>query len=238
MNFGGYATPERRMVFDINDFDETLPAPWEWDVKRLAASFIIAGFNNGIAKEEAVSAAKACVASYHKRIAEYAAMDMMEMWYTNILFEDIISLIENSDIKKGIKKRIDEAADGNLVDENFTKLAEMRNGKAWIKDNPPLIYHFPEEEAKEIYPVVAHLGNRYLEGLSEEKRLLLSYYKLQDYAAKVVGVGSVGTLCGISLRMSADNDPLFLQMKEKLNNYQKINIYKTNKYKTLKKLKE
>jgi uncharacterized protein (DUF2252 family) len=217
MNFGGYATPERRMLFDINDFDETLPAPWEWDVKRLAASFVIASFNNGIAKDEAVNAAKECVASYRKHITEYAGMDMMEMWYTSILFDDIVSLIEDSDIKKRIKKRIDKAAGGNLVDEDFPKLAEIRNGKAYIKDSPPLIYHFPEKEAKEIYPIVAHLGNRYLEGLSEEKRLLLSYYKLQDYAAKVVGVGSVGMLCGISLRMSADNDPLFLQMKEARN---------------------
>ncbi len=219
MNFGGYTTPERRMVFDINDFDETLPAPWEWDVKRLAASFVIASFNivNGIPKDEAVHAAKECVASYHKHIAEYAGMDIMKMWYTCILFDDIISLIEDADIKKRIKKIIDKTAAGNLNDEDFSKLAELRNGKAYIKDNPPLIYHFPEEEAKEIYPIVAHLGNRYLEGLSEEKRLLLSYYKLQDYAAKVVGVGSVGTLCGISLRMSADNDPLFLQIKEARN---------------------
>jgi uncharacterized protein (DUF2252 family) len=214
MNFGGYATPERRMVFDINDFDETLPAPWEWDVKRLAASFIIAGFNNGIAKDEAVNAAKACVESYHKHIAEYAAMDTMKMWYTSISFDDIIPLINDPGEKKRIKKRLDKAAGRNLVDEDFPKLAEMRDGKAYIKDNPPLIYHFAEKESEELYPIVSEITRRYLEGLSEEKRLLLSYYKLNDYAAKVVGIGSVGTLCAISLRMSANNDPLFLQIKE------------------------
>lgn len=214
VNFGGFASPERRMVFDINDFDETLPAPWEWDVKRLAASFVIASMHNGIDKHTAESIARICVASYRNHTSEYAGLNMIDIWYSNISFDDIMQMIKIPAMRKRVKKRLEKATGRNIVDEDFPKLAELKDGKAYIKDNPPLIYHYNDLDMKKNRDEIKQGFETYSRALGDDKKLLLKHYRLHDIAAKVVGVGSVGRRCGISLRMSANNDPLFLQVKE------------------------
>jgi len=214
MNFGSYSTPERRIIFDINDFDETLPAPWEWDLKRLAASFVIASFNNSFSESTAKACAKACAISYAEHMKEYAEMDPLNIWYSYITSEDIIRLSKDEDTAKRYRKRIEKAASKTALDSDFPKLAEMKNGRALIKDNPPLIYHYDDFDAVEDRKMFDDAFEQYLLSLGGEKKRLLDNYEFQDLAAKVVGVGSVGTRCGISLRMTKDGDPLFLQVKE------------------------
>jgi uncharacterized protein (DUF2252 family) len=217
MNFGFYGTPERRVLFDINDFDETLPAPWEWDLKRLASSFVVATRHHGFDEKEAHAMALRCARSYRTRMAEFAEMSPLKIWHANISSEKIIEMTTDAELKKRFKKRLEKAASRSLVDEDFPKLANIDGQRTTIKDNPPLIYHHEDADIKKHYPQLLKAFNRYLDTLSDEKKLLLSNYKLHDYAAKVVGVGSVGTRCSILLSLTANNEPLFLQVKEARN---------------------
>ena len=217
MNFGFYGTPERRVLFDINDFDETLPAPWEWDLKRLAASFVVAVRNSGETDLAARAIALRCARSYRTHLAEFAEMSPLKIWHASISSEKIIEMTTDEELKKRFKKRIEKASNRSLVDEDFPKLAIIEGQQATIKDNPPLIYHHDDADIKKHYPQLLKAYERYLETLSDEKKLLLSNYKLHDYAAKVVGVGSVGTRCSILLSLTANNEPLFLQVKEARN---------------------
>lgn len=214
VNFGGYATPERRIAFDINDFDETLPAPWEWDLKRLAASFVIAALHNNINKETAKEIAVACVESYHEHTDYYAKQSPLEVWYSSISVEDVIKVSSSEQAKKRFSKQVEKARNRALNDEDFPKLTKVENGKTTIADNPPLIYHRNDADSKKYFQEVEEAFQRYAETLGAEKRILFDQYEFVDIATKVVGVGSVGRLCGISLRMTADNEPLFLQVKE------------------------
>ena len=214
LNFGSYGTPERNVVFDINDFDETLPAPWEWDIKRLTASFVIASGNNKFTETHAWNCARECVLSYQERMEQYASKDPLSIWYNYISAEDILRLSKDEEVSKRYRKRIEKASGKIGHDADFPKLAEMKDGKAVIKDNPPLIYHFDDLDLQSDRTIYDKAFELYFMSLSAEKRTLLRNYHFQDFAAKVVGVGSVGTRCGISLRMSPDNDPLFLQVKE------------------------
>jgi uncharacterized protein (DUF2252 family) len=214
LNFGSYATPERRLVFDINDFDETLPAPWEWDVKRLAASFMIACIDKKISLLTAKNITRQCLYSYREHMAEYAAMDPLSVWYASISVEDVMRNSRNEDAKKMVGRQIEKARSRSITGEDFPKLTQLKDGQVRIKDNPPLIYHRTGIDAKQYKELVDEVLANYVESLSDEKKNLLGHYSFQDIAVKVVGIGSVGTICGISLWMSANNEPLFLQIKE------------------------
>ncbi len=213
MNFGGFATPERSVLFDINDFDETLPAPWEWDVKRLAASFVLASRANGLSDAKARDSALTSVRSYRKRMAGYADMSPLDVWYARISSDDFIDALPKAR-QAWVRARVAKAARADGSEMDFPKLTDMVGGKLGIRDIPPLIFHPQETKMPEFGVVFDNAMKAYRTTLSEERRVLLDHYRLVDTAIKVVGVGSVGRRCWIALFMSADNDPLFLQFKE------------------------
>jgi len=213
MNFGGFATPERNIVFDINDFDETLPAPFEWDLKRLAASFVIAarwrGFRDDQAREMAVQTA----ASYRESMRRRANTGVLEAWYSRITLADVRALVakvgDRVDVSGRVKKKLAEARK-QTHEQVFHKLTTPSKGLPRIVDQPPLIYHSNLLNEREF----AVLLEQYRETLAEERRILFDRFKLVDLAIKVVGVGSVGTRCAVALFLAAPDDPLFLQFKE------------------------
>jgi len=216
MNFGGFATPERNILFDINDFDETLPAPWEWDVKRLVASFILAARSNNLSDPAGREAAIACAASYREHLREYSEMSPLERWYARITSVEILEMLPSTRMRERVEKRIAKATSESGSDLAFPEIAEMVGGKISIRENPPLIFH-PGPEligGEDLLAIAEYSLNVYRESLSEDRRLLLDHYRFVDAAIKVVGIGSVGTRCFISLLMSALNKPLFLQWKE------------------------
>jgi uncharacterized protein (DUF2252 family) len=213
MNFGGFATPERRIVFGINDFDETLPAPWEWDLKRLACSFVIAARHNGFAIRDARDIAASCARSYREHCATYAEMPVLERWYEPLDAEDLIGLLRSKKWKKTLEKQVVKESSRSPLEHEFPKLAQVKDGKARIKDSPPLIYHL-EPEVKHFDRIVREAFRRYRSTLADDRKVLLDQFVLSDIAASVVGVGSVGTRCAIVLMMAGLNDPLFLQVKE------------------------
>lgn len=214
LNFGGFATPERKLVFDINDFDETSVAPWEWDLKRLAASFAIAGIDKGFSKSESETAALLATNSYHTHMNEYAEMSALQIWYSQINLTDLIKSGKIKKVKQFDPEQIKKAIKRQPHQKEFTKLTYSKNGKPVIKDFPPLIYHFDDIRQAEFHRQAESAFIRYLKTLSSEKKTLLQRYNLLDTAMKVVGVGSAGMQCGVMLLASATGDPLFLQFKE------------------------
>jgi uncharacterized protein (DUF2252 family) len=213
LNFGMFATPERREIFDINDLDETLPAPWEWDVKRLAVSFVLACRNNGFGKSDAKDTALACVRSYRKRMAEYSDMSALEVWYESLDADEIIPTISNAAGRRRIEQRLAKARKQSVEEHEFPKLAEVVGKMTVIRDSPPLIYHLPGSRQADFSARISRAFSRYRETLLDARQTLLERYDIRDVAIKVVGVGSVGTRCGIVLLMSGEH-PLFLQIKE------------------------
>jgi uncharacterized protein (DUF2252 family) len=214
LNFGGFATPERHIVFDINDFDETLPGPWEWDIKRLAVSVVTAGRHNGFSREEVREGAIRCVQSYREHMQTYAEMGVLGMWHERIDAESLISMMQSKEWKEIVQKQIAKATSHTVLEDDFPKLASVKNGKVQIKDNPPLIFHQSRVGLAEFDKVVKEGFCRYRETLTDDLKELLDRYEIKDVAMKVVGVGSVGTRCAILLMMTADGDALFLQVKE------------------------
>ncbi|MCI0366130.1 MAG: DUF2252 domain-containing protein [Phycisphaerales bacterium] len=214
LNFGGFATPERREIVDINDLDETLPAPWEWDVKRLAASFVLACRDNGFSEECARDAVLSCVGSYRKRMREFSRMRTLDLWYAHMDVEDLIPTIRDRQARKRAQKRVTVAHKRNVLEHDFPKLATVVGELPKIKDNPPLIFHWRERGHDILFAEVQAAFARYRETLEDDRRVLLDRYQLLDIAIKVVGVGSVGTRCGIALLLASEQDPLFLQFKE------------------------
>ncbi|WP_295144952.1 DUF2252 domain-containing protein [uncultured Reyranella sp.] len=214
LNFGGFATPERSINFDINDFDETLPAPWEWDLKRLVASFVLAARSNGLSEAAGRDAALATARSYRERLRDVAEMSPLEAWYTKIGLEEMFSLTDDPQIRKRVQRRVDAAKDERSADIDFPKLAEMVGGQVQIKDQPPLIFHPEFSRAEGIREAVDKAFASYRDTLSDDRKALLDRYRLVDVAMKVVGIGSVGRYCSIGLLMSSSNQPLFLQFKE------------------------
>jgi uncharacterized protein (DUF2252 family) len=214
LNFGGFGTPERRIIFDINDFDETLPAPWEWDVKRLATSFVIAGRHNKFKKADSREAALRCVGSYRQHMHKYADMSPVEMWYQRIDADTLMASITRKSWKKIAQQQVAKAVSHTAAHDDFPKLTTIEHGKVRIKDNPPLIFHQTSLSATEFNSRVVKAFNRYKGTLTDDLRVLLDHYAIKDVAVKVVGIGSVGTRCAIVLLMANDDDPLFLQVKE------------------------
>ncbi|KFF02920.1 DUF2252 domain-containing protein [Flavobacterium reichenbachii] len=214
MNFGGFATPERNIIFDINDFDETAVAPWEWDLKRLAASFTIAARHKGFSKAKSKKIAEIVVSSYAKNMRKYAEMSALQVWYEDIRFEDMIKSGNDTLSKKLDQKRLEKASERTPHEKEFEKMTEIKDGKVIILDHPPLIYHLEDSKQEAFLNRAENAFLRYKETLPDDRKVLLENYKIQDVAVKVVGVGSVGTWCGVILLLSDSGDPLFLQFKE------------------------
>jgi uncharacterized protein (DUF2252 family) len=214
LNFNGYATPERRLIFDVNDFDETLPGPWEWDVKRLATSFVLAARSNGFSRSDQREAALTSVRSYRERMAEYAEMGALDIWYSRVDVEAVMEQVHDKDTRARIRKRIKKAEARTVVEHDFPKMTEMRGNRCVIKDNRPLIYHHPHINLAASRDNIRQAFARYRVTLEDDRKVLLDRYELVDLSLKVVGVGSVGTFCAVALMMSSDDDPLFLQIKE------------------------
>ncbi len=220
-NFGLYASPERRLVFDINDFDETLPGPWEWDVKRLAVSMLIAARNNSFSVEDQERVVLDTVEEYRVRMAEFAAMRNTDVWYTRFEIEELIPGLR-SRLGGKMRKRLDKVVTKALTRDSlhaFSKLSREVDGERHIVSDPPLIVRLDDYEDIEyrdrLRASLEHLLHQYSLTLQHERRVLLAQFRLVDLARKVVGVGSVGTRAGIALLLGRNSqDPLFLQIKE------------------------
>jgi len=212
-NFGGFASPERVLVFDINDFDETFPGAWEWDIKRLAVSLVLAARDQGFSKSVDDAAVRAAAASYRARMAEFAEMKTLETWYAQVSFDAIKELFrKDADISTRLTKKQKEAL-SRTSEAVIPKLTTVVGGLRKIKDNPPVIYHF-QEFAQDFEKHHAKFIKEYTNSLQVDRRHLFERYEWQDSAIKVVGVGSVGTRCYLSLFLAEEDDPLFLQIKE------------------------
>jgi hypothetical protein len=196
MNFGGFATPERNIVFDINDFDETSPAPWEWDIKRLVASMVLAARSIGLSDSQGRDCAETAARSYREHMRDFSRMDPLRVWYANIGVEDVIGVASKA-VQKRIRKRIKKVTSGTGSELDFPKLAGTIAGQIRITDQPPLIFHPEDVHAPETWAEVEKVLHTYRETLADDRRMLLDRYRLVDVAIKVVGVGSVGRLCSI-----------------------------------------
>jgi uncharacterized protein (DUF2252 family) len=207
MNFGGFATPERHLVFDVNDFDETLPAPWEWDLKRLAASVTLAGRYRGFSKRRTTEATMAAVAGYRAHMLLYAPMHALELWYQRIDAGQVAELNMGR-----LSKHPENAPPHPVTAHVFPKLTEKSGKAVRIKEEPPLVFR-PRKGDRTLSHVPAML-QQYRATLPADRQKLLERFELVDVAMKVVGVGSVGTRCAIMLLMAGDDDSLLLQIKE------------------------
>jgi len=214
VNFGGFATAERRLVFDINDFDETSIAPWEWDVKRLTASFVIAGRANGFKEKDSREAARLAAQSYRQSMIHYASMPVLQAWYDYMNLEQIIANMKDKASKNFYSKKLAKATGKSQNEEEFAELTISAGDSPRIVDQPPLIFHYNDTRSETYRAQAEQDLSGYLASLTPDRRVLLSRYKLVDVAIKVVGVGSVGTFCAIALFMSGNGEPLFLQMKQ------------------------
>jgi uncharacterized protein (DUF2252 family) len=210
-NFGLFATPERNLVFDINDFDETLPAPFEWDLKRLAASFYVVGRNNRYSEKICRNGARICVRSYREAIAKFASMKTLDVWYAKLDADTLIASAADAETKQR-RQMMAEKARSRVAESLFPKITQVLDGRRYLVDQPPLLYHPPPE--MEVPERLYDGFEAYRETLSYDRRVLLDRYRIEDIAIKVVGVGSVGTLCGVILLMAEANDPLLLQLKQ------------------------
>ena len=222
-NFGLYGSPERALLFDVNDFDETLPGPFEWDLKRLAASFVLASRHNGFDEDVARETALAAVRSYREHMTAYAEMRELDVWYSRVVADDLLDMVRRSSaakqagkavVKAGLKRADKSLAKARSRDslQAAGKLTEEVDGSRRIVDLPPLITHIDGlEEAERTF----RLFDQYKATLLDDRRALLDHFELVDIARKVVGVGSVGTRCLVVLLLGRDaDDPLFLQIKE------------------------
>ena len=221
MNFGAFASPERRLEFGINDFDETCPGPWEWDVKRLAASFALAGRDNGFSTKERTRVLLALLGEYRSGMHQFAAMTNLDVWYSHIDVEAAIK-----ELQKGVSAAVRKRAEANVAKartrdslQAFDKLTHVVGGQRRIISDPPLVQPIEELfeglERDQILDVLRAVIRSYRRTLPSDRRHLLEDFRLADVARKVVGVGSVGTRAWIVLMLGRDDtDPLFLQAKE------------------------
>jgi uncharacterized protein (DUF2252 family) len=228
-NFGAFASPERLLLFDVNDFDETLPGPFEYDVKRLAASFTICARNNAFGKTEAREATLEATRSYHQAMTHFAGIGVLDIWYARMDSDDLLANIRTSGLAKKkaanramttAAKSLEKARTRDSL-QAVSKLCEVVDGQYRIISQPPLIV--PLRDLAGIYGIAAGeveefihgMLRAYRESLPDDRRELLERFEFVDAARKVVGVGSVGTRCFIALLRGRDeNDPLVLQIKE------------------------
>jgi uncharacterized protein (DUF2252 family) len=214
LNFGGFATAERKVIFDLNDFDEVSIAPWEWDVKRLAASFVIAGQSNGFSSADCQEAAWLAVQAYRQRLADYTEMPTMEVWNDSIDFDWIVEHMRDKEMKRFYTKKLASATEQSAHEKEFAKLTFTTGDTPRIADQPPLIFHYGDQRDKEYMNSAVATLQGYKKNVNLGVKLLLDRFAVVDVAFKVVGVGSVGTVCGIILLMSGKGDSLFLQFKQ------------------------
>jgi uncharacterized protein (DUF2252 family) len=211
LNFGLFASPERNLFFGINDFDETLNAPFEWDVKRLAVSFMVAGQANGYTSKVSSGVVASMVRSYREYMAHLATMRAIDVWYTRLTGD---LLLEKSPTEK--ERRYQEVmlakARKRVAEYVFPKLTAEVNGRRRFVDQPPLIHH--KDWSREQFENLIHFFDQYRESLLADRRVILDRYRMVDIAFKVIGIGSVGTRCYVVLLLAEDGDPLILQVKE------------------------
>ena len=220
-NFGGFASPERDLIFDLNDFDETLPGPWEWDVKRLAASLDIAGRDRNFDRKQRRGVVKTAVKQYRDAIRNFATMPKLAVWYAR-MDQAALNAVASTQADARVLKRMDKAAAKARTKDSikaFGKLTHIVDGEPRIIADPPLIVPIEDlldsETAQRFETSTRTLLDAYRSTLQGDRRRLLEGYRYAHMARKVVGVGSVGTRCWIVLLVGRDaNDPLFLQMKE------------------------
>jgi uncharacterized protein (DUF2252 family) len=213
-NFGGFATPERRVIFAINDLDETHPAPWEWDVKRLAASFVIASRDNGLGDGDARDAAVTCVRTYRESMAEFSEMGTLELWYYALEADELVGSIKDPAFRERALKRLQKERGHSIAEDTFPKLVEQKGNVPIIKDQLPTIFHAEGHPAGEVQQVLRDGITAYRATLPPAIQSVLDRFELRDAAVKVVGIGSVGTACWVLLFTAIEGDPLFLQVKE------------------------
>jgi uncharacterized protein (DUF2252 family) len=220
-NFGVFASPERRLVFDVNDFDETLPGPWEWDVKRLAVSVMIAARQNGFAAKHERRVVLDTVAEYRATMRRFATMTSLDVWYAHLDVDDTLRELGSQLHAKVVAQTTKALAQARTRDNMsaFSKLTRVIDGEARIVADPPLIVPLADlaqgSEREEMFDALHEQLRSYRATLEHDRRVLLEQYSVSDFARKVVGVGSVGTRAWIALLLGRDGtDPLFLQIKE------------------------
>jgi uncharacterized protein (DUF2252 family) len=220
-NFGTFAAPDRRLVFSVNDFDETLPGPFEWDVKRLVASFAVAGRDRGFDARERATINAAAARAYREAIRDFAEMRNLDLWYARVDVEDLLGRAREVGTRKQVKRAEQSVARARAKDsmKAFAKLTRMVEGEPRLISDPPLIVPVeelaPPAEVGRIEEIVRGIIRSYRQTLPDERRRILERFRYVHAARKVVGVGSVGTRAWIMLMLGRDeNDPLFLQLKE------------------------
>jgi uncharacterized protein (DUF2252 family) len=211
-NFGTFATPEGTPVFDINDFDETLPAPFEWDLKRLATSFVLEAKTRGLSGRIGRQLARIAVLAYRVHMRSLVDFPPLELWRTKVDVMEVVDAIEDPRLREREARQV--IAGAEAAHAGYPHLFERRRGTWRIITKPPLIFPL-SDQGDDTYEIVARTAfETYRRSLSEERSLLVDRYELADVAFKVVGVGSVGTFCAIGLFVSPDGAPLLLQIKE------------------------
>lgn len=213
-NFGGFATPERNVIFSINDLDETLPAPWEWDIKRLAASFVVASRNSNLSEGIAREAVLECVRSYRKNMTAFSEMRTMELWHYSLGSDQLISKLKDPELKHRGLRRIEKERSRSIAEEIFPQIAKGSEKNTFIKDQLPSIFHWENHKPGEVVQEAKDAFELYKKSLPPGFNNLLDHYELKDMVIKVVGVGSVGNACWVTLLMTGDGDLLFIQAKE------------------------
>lgn len=224
LNFGGFATPERQLVFDLNDFDEADEGPWEWDLKRLAVSFILAARHLRLSRGTAEAMVEAVVRQYQARMRRYAEYSALELWYDRITFERMLETALTPERRRAIRHGMERAAT-RTHDTMLEKMAELRDGTWTIREMPPAMFHvhgvnslFDADDGwlrlDDWQELAGQMFARYLKTLAHDRRALLSHFRAHDLAFKVVGVGSVGTRCLVLLMTDDLGKPMFLQIKE------------------------
>ena len=211
MNFGAFATPERNLIFDINDFDETLPAPWEWDLKRLIVSIEVAGRAAGTKSRHREHAVRAAVRSYREHLGEFATMPSLDVWYQQIDFQELLDKVPGPENRKRDQRTVEKARRDTVP---TSLLPSVAGASTKIKDHRPLIYHLPSQRTAAYRRQAASAFKRYRDSLAMSSRVLFDRFELLDVALKVVGIGSVRTFCEVALFRDAQAAPLFLQVKE------------------------
>ena len=214
LNFGLYASPERTLMFDLNDFDETIAGPWEWDLKRLAASVAVAARSAGHLPDEGGAAAEEAVRRYRETMARLATMSVLDGWYLCIEAADAA---RNRTLRRATKRASTRASSRDHI-HAYSKLTEIVDGRPRLRDRPPLIVRveefLPSEQIASLDEAIAHQREGYLETLRSDYRILMEHYRVVDVALKVVGTGSVGTRCFVALLEGANGHPLLMQGKE------------------------
>ncbi|MCW3481845.1 DUF2252 domain-containing protein [Neisseriaceae bacterium JH1-16] len=225
MNFGFFASPERNLLFDINDFDETHPAPWEWDVKRLAVSLVLAARELGFSEPQAKKVVEDATLSYQVHMQKLAQMSTLDVWYRRLTLDDMASAAGNNDALQRRVARVAERARNRTHDRLLPKITEIDNGERRLKDNPPMLFHvheggtlLPDDDhwlcTGDWQGLLEPMFKSYRSTLKEDRMALLDRFRATDLAFKVVGVGSVGTRCLVALMEDDYAQPLFLQIKE------------------------